>query len=114
MRGRHENEHSKHGHQHSHHGRHKRADGGGIMKAGGNPEVEKEAEEKKHGGKVHHERHKRKRGGHVDGHHSKHRLDRAGRKKGGRVGADHAPLSSAHTVTGIGKQPATQEGGASD
>jgi hypothetical protein len=74
---------------------------------------------RKRGGKVHHhhehEAHERKHGGHVvEGKHSKHRMDRPGRKKGGRVGADHSPLSSAHHASeNPGKQPATQQGGMS-
>lgn len=114
----HPREHEKHGgHPHGHH--HK-AKGGGIMKAGGNPEVEREAEEKKHGGKVkRHGRHHRKHGGHVEGKHSKHRMDRAAggratRKHGGGVGSDHNPLSSAHHAgDNPGKQPKTQQGGLS-
>lgn len=52
-------------------------------------EVEKEAEEKKRGGKV---------GAHVEGHMKKHRLDRPGRKRGGSVGADMHPLTNAAKV----------------
>jgi hypothetical protein len=67
----------------------------GCMKRGG---AAKHLEEM-HGATTHH----RKHGGHVDGkelehmhgHSAKHRLDRPGRKRGGRVGADMAPLSSA-------------------
>jgi len=105
----HPREHHKGG---GHTGRHHRAKGGGIMEAGGNPEVMREAHEKKHGGKVH--RHKRKHGGHVEGHHPKHRMDRHHRKSGGRVGADHSPLSSAHNASdNPGKQPKSQQGGMS-
>lgn len=43
----------------------------------------------KHGGKVHH----------AEGKMAHHRLDRKGRKTGGRVGADKSPLSSAHSST---------------
>ena len=84
--------------------RHKKADGGRTgMKVSGNPDVFKEAEgkepydkgdERKKGGRV-----KRKHGGsamHMHGGHAKHRLDRPGRKRGGGVGADRSPLSSAH------------------
>ena len=42
---------------------------------------------RKHGGKVHH----------AEGKMAHHRLDRKGRKTGGRVGADKSPLSSAHS-----------------
>jgi hypothetical protein len=60
------------------------------MKVSGNPDVFKEAEGKdqhKKGGRVQ----ARMYGGPV-----RARLDRPGRKAGGRVGADKAPLSSAH------------------
>lgn len=71
-----------------------KAAGGGIKEnppvkeayAGGTSNVRKEAEEKKRGGKV---------VGKVHGHMAKKRMDRPGRKRGGRVGADLAPLSSA-------------------
>lgn len=69
----------------------KRAAGGGASwYAGGGSNVAKEAEEKKHGGKV-----KRKHGGEVEGHKSKKRMDRPGRKRGGGVGADLTPMSTA-------------------
>jgi hypothetical protein len=95
--------------------RHKKASGGRTdMKVSGNPDVFKEAEgkedyakgdEKKHGGKV-----KRAIGGKVNagvgkdiglmtGGAVRPRLDRPGRKMGGRVGADRSPLSSAHNST---------------
>lgn len=90
-----------------HHG--KRADGGRIgMKVSGNPDVFKEAEEKKKGGKV------GKHVGKAEGSAAKHRMDRPGRKKGGRVGANAAPLSTAHTASSPDKYPKSQEGGASD
>jgi hypothetical protein len=70
-------------------------------------EVEKEAEEKKHGGKV-----KRAHGGktehHVDGMKGKHRLDRPGRKRGGRAGADMSPLTTASKVTNAQGHSATE------
>lgn len=75
--------------------KHKRAKGGEVnWYAGKDTNVAKEAEEKKHGGKVH----KRKKGGEVEGHHSKHRLDKPGRKRGGAIGADQKPLSTAARV----------------
>lgn len=113
------------GHKGHHHKKHK-ATGGKIevegIKAGeggGDPFVEKEAEEKKHGGKV-----KRKHGGHVDGKKPHHRMDRKrggkvsthhveGRKSGGRVGSDKSPLSSAHNMSSPESLPKTQEGGLS-
>ncbi len=80
----------KHRHKHMM----KRADGGSAKPnfyAGADSNVAKEAEEKKHGGKVH-----KKKGGHVHGHMAKKRLDKPGRKRGGAVGADMKPLSTAY------------------
>ena len=51
------------------------------------------------GSKVFKEAMERKRGGKVHGDMMKKRLDRPGRKRGGRVGADSAPLSSAANMT---------------
>lgn len=69
----------------------KHSDGGRVgMKVSGNPDVFKEAEERKRGGKV------KKHVGEPEGKKAKHRMDRPGRRMGGRVGADKAPLSSAH------------------
>lgn len=84
--------------------RHKKEAGGVVDKdeapgevyAGKGSNVEKEAEEKAHGGKVHK---RMKSGGHVEGHVGKRRLDRPGRKRGGGVGSDMHPLSSAARVT---------------
>jgi hypothetical protein len=101
------------GHHHAHGGRaHHKAGGGRTdLYAGGNPDVVKEAEgkeeyakgdEKKHGGKV--KKHHRAAGGKVlglmTGGAVKPRLDRPGRKRGGAVGADRMPLSSAHKTAG--------------
>lgn len=61
--------------------------------AGSGSNVIKSAMERKRGGAV------KKDEGKVEGKMSKMRLDRPGRKKGGRVGADSAPLSSAAKVT---------------
>lgn len=76
--------------------------------AGKGSNVAKEADERKRGGKVAKKREEkredkdarkeRKAGGRVeklDGHGARHRLDRPGRKRGGGVGADKSPLSSA-------------------
>ena len=72
------------------------------------PEVEGEAEAKKHGGRakrkhgghVHHEHGKHlahaKHVGHVEGHHAEHHAGRKPRKSGGRAGSNMNPLSSAH------------------
>lgn len=66
--------------------------------------VVKEAEKRKSGGRT-----CRKDGGKVDGEASRPRLDRPGRKKGGRVGADSAPLSSAARVSSpAGRQLASE------
>lgn len=84
--------------------RHKHEAGGVIDKdpapsevyAGKGSNVEKEADEKASGGKVHK---RMKSGGHVEGHAGKRRLDRPGRKSGGGVGSDKTPLSSAARIT---------------
>ena len=84
---------------------HKRAKGGKVeaYDAKGS-HVEEEADEKKDGGKC---MPKRKHGGkvkeehRVEGKMSKMRLDRPGRKRGGRVGSDTSPLSSAHNVSSV-------------
>lgn len=85
--------------------------GGSVEFAGGNKDVEDEAEKpegerenKKHGGKIK----KRARGGKIEGHAAKYHLGKPGRKRGGRVGADLAPLSSASRPAGIGKQASVQ------
>ena len=78
------------------------ADGGVIDKdksptevyAGKGSHVEHEAEEKKDGGRL-----KRKLGGRVEGKKPHHLLHRPGRARGGGVGADMRPLSSAHRGT---------------
>lgn len=57
-------------------------------KAGGEPKVFAEAGLKR-GGKA-------KKESAMHGAKAKHRLDRPGRKMGGRAGADKSPLSSAH------------------
>lgn len=80
----------------------KRASGGVVDKdespkevyAGAGSKVVKEADERKDGGRV------KKEGGKVDGKKAKMRLDRPGRKMGGRVGADRSPLSEAAKTTG--------------
>lgn len=77
---------------------------GGIATAGGNPYVIKEAEEKKRGGKAM---------GKMMGAKSRMRLDKPGRKTGGRVGADTSPLSSANRTSSPDARPKTEEGGMS-
>ncbi len=86
-----------------HHGKHHKAGGRTEMKVSGNPDVFAEAEDKhgtmkKHGGKV--KKHHRATGGKVIGLMTgggvRPRLDRPGRKRGGGVGADTSPLSTAH------------------
>jgi hypothetical protein len=109
-----------------HKGRHHRKHGGHTdgkredMVASGNPDVIKEAEGKesyakdglKKGGRAHHKKHHRKSGGAVQmtGGNVRPRLDRPGRKKGGRVGSDHAPLTSAHHTSSSESEP-REEGG---
>ena len=65
----------------------------GLAYAGGGSAVEKEAEEKNTGGRV-----GRKSGGAAMGMSAKKRMDRPGRKRGGAVGADMKPLSTASKV----------------
>lgn len=73
-------------------------------------EVEKEAEEgRKHGGRM-----KKKHGGMVEGHEKKHRLDRPGRKRGGKVGADMAPLTTAGKIRNASEHDANDDGDASE
>lgn len=93
------------------------AGGAAPMKVSGNPKVFEEAAERKKGGRA-----KRATGGKVEGKTVgfmsggavRPRLDRPGRKSGGRVGSNMAPLSTAHgSSSSAGKQPKTQEGGAS-
>jgi len=62
--------------------------------AGTGSDVEKEAEKRKRGGKVH-----KREPMHVEGAKGGHRLDRPGRKRGGAVGADSRPMTSAHNLT---------------
>jgi hypothetical protein len=104
----------KGGHKSHHHG--KKGGGRVGLVASGNPDVLKEAkgeepydkgDEKKKGGAV-----KRKDGGHVHGKATRHRMDRPkpGRKRGGGVGADRSPLSSAHASHGGGgKSPSSED-----
>jgi hypothetical protein len=91
-----------------HHGKHHHRDEGGRinLKAAGNPDVFKEAEgeesyakgdERKKGGRV------KKHVGHAEGKMAKHRRDhKHHRAKGGRVGSDRMPMSSAHHTSGAG------------
>ena len=99
--------------------RHKKADGGKVEKYTPEDNVEREAEERKDGGRVgHHHEHSgdgehravhvhMKRGGRakeecaVEGKKAKMNLGRPGRKMGGRVGSDTSPLSSAHNVSSV-------------
>lgn len=63
--------------------------------AGKDSNVVREADERRRGGPVR----KRREGGRVEGKIAKMRLDRPGRKTGGRVGADRSPLSEAARTT---------------
>jgi hypothetical protein len=92
-----------------HHHRVGRKDGGGTPEekvyAGQGSNVVKEAEEKKHGGRA------RAHGGTVEGHKAKkHRLDRPGRKRGGRAGADMSPLTTAAKITEAKDHKADDDG----
>ena len=66
-----------------------RAAGGAVAYSGGDSNVMKEAHERKRGGKV---------GMAVDGEAAKPKHGRPGRKRGGAVGADKTPLSSAAKI----------------
>jgi hypothetical protein len=89
------------GHKGHHHGKHKKGGGRIGIVAAGNKDVIDEAKMDKDGEITGHER---KRGGKVkkgkkhemDGKEAKHRMDRPGRKRGGAVGANTSPLSTAH------------------
>jgi hypothetical protein len=77
----------------------KRADGGKVKAydaEGSN--VEKEANERKRGGRVKHEK-KAMQERKVEGEKAKHRLDRPKRASGGRVGSDKSPFTSAQHET---------------
>ena len=87
--------------------------GGGVVEkeeaprevyAGAGSNVVKEAEERKRGGRV-----KKEVGKIEKSKMSKMRLDRPGRKMGGRVGAEKSPLSSAAKTSGPDGGPATMD-----
>jgi len=96
--------------RHEEHKKHHKSGGGRIgMVAAGNPDVITEAhskepydegDERKRGGKVK----KKKHGMMPEGKMAKHRMDRPGRKMGGRVGSDKAPMSSAHHSSKTGEK----------
>lgn len=110
----------------------RRAKGGGlsskpVWNAGGEQNAAKEAEERKHGGHVHGEGEeprrradRRARGGKVEHHevkgasmHHRHGMKIPGRKRGGGIGANLTPLSTAAKVKHIpGEGP--EEGVPSD
>jgi len=52
---------------------------------------------RKHGGKTEHK--EKKHLGHIEGEEKKHRLDRPGRKRGGGVGSDTSPLTTANRTS---------------
>ena len=97
-----------------HKGHHHRKSGGRTdMWVSGNPDVKKEAEgkepydkgdERKRGGRA---KHHRAAGGAVmmTGGAVRPRLDRPGRKRGGRVGSDTSPLTSAHHTSSSESEP---------
>ena len=110
----------------------KRAKGGAVKEtvyAGEGSNVLKEAEERKRGGKVHgegekgkHRADKRARGGHVSGH-PKHHADGGeahhahmhsktpGRKRGGGIGANLTPLSTAARIKEVTKGESSEDEG---
>lgn len=91
--------------------KHKRADGGKVLglMTGGSVKHRSDRAAFKHGGHV----------GHLhDGHDMKNKHGsmthhRPGRKRGGAVGSDLSPLSTAYRSSGSEKTPKEQEGGAS-
>ena len=111
--------------------RHKaRAKGGAVAYSGGDSNVMKEAHERKRGGKVehmhgegeggkHHHDRKRRRGGkvehekHKDGgekHHEKMHMHK-GRARGGKIGANRMPLSTAATIKEVTKGESAEDMG---
>lgn len=82
-------------------GRKKSSGGRTNMKVSGNPNVFKEAAERKKGGRVP----AGKTIGLMTGGAVRPRLDRPGRKSGGRVGSNTAPLSTAHGTVSAEKTP---------
>jgi hypothetical protein len=96
---------------------HHKAGGGGIGGrkgewVSGNPDVKKEAEgeesyaegdERKRGGKV-----KKKHVMHAEGKKPHHRMDRPKRARGGKVGSDRNPFSSAHHAS-KGSEPSVDD-----
>jgi hypothetical protein len=82
--------------------RHMKKAAGGDVYSGAKSNVVKEAEEKKHGGRVKKEVEK------PEGKKSKHRMDKRPRRaSGGRVGSDKSPFSSAARpgITGEASKP---------
>lgn len=109
--------HGGHAGHHGHHHKHRKRGGRTEEFVSGNADVMEEAHdkhgtEKKHGGRAKHHKHGKHHkatGGGVElglatGGGVRPRLDKPGRKKGGRVGADHSPLSSAHHGHGDGNE----------
>lgn len=98
----------------SRHSAKNRASGGKVVAySGGDSNVMKEAHERKRGGRVRAEGgavvakgDRRARGGSVGG------ATAPGRKRGGRIGADKMPLSSAATTSKLkGEEAGTESGG---
>lgn len=81
-----------------------RANGGPVKadwNAGEEQNAAKEAKERKKGGRVHME---------AEGDKAKKRADRRGRARGGRIGANLAPLSTAARVKHVTKGETPEEG----
>ena len=111
--------------------KHRAAGGKTTIYAGAGSPTMKEAEEKHRGGKVHaegegekgkHRADKRARGGHVSGH-PKHHADGGkahhahmhsktpGRKRGGGIGANLTPLSTAARIKEVTKGESSEDEG---
>lgn len=88
--------------------RHK-AKGGGVTPADPTPKPYNAV-----GSPVLAEAKKKKDGGKVMGDKAKARLDRPGRKRGGRAGADMSPLTTASKITPAEGHSDTMDGNASD
>jgi hypothetical protein len=101
--------------QHHHSQKHHRKEGGKVEPAlhpkpynAQGSHVEKEAEDKEEGGEMNKGGRAKK---HVHGEHhkaKKHRLDRPGRKRGGRAGAEMNPLSGASKIHDARDHKATE------
>jgi hypothetical protein len=72
-------------------------------KVSGNPNVFKEAAERKRGGRIENLKKGKKHHGKPEGEMAKMRMDRPRRMSGGRCGSDKNPFSSAHKTSSASK-----------